>query len=104
MKDIVIRGDEIDIERLGFSKAVATKTYNIFKIVSEHKDFIGKAPSVIMAASVYLACILCSEHKSQEVIGKKFDRSHVSVRNTYQNILDSRILVGKIDGITGGEK
>ena len=95
---------EIDLPALGFDLGVSRMAHQMYDIVIVHPEFIGKAPSVIMSACVYLAGIVCGHHKSQEYVAKKFNRSGAALKTVYQHILDSKILVGRVDGIEGGER
>jgi transcription initiation factor TFIIB len=71
---------------LKLSGNVRAKTDEIVK-EAEHRDLtMGRSPMGIAAASLYIACVLCGERRTQEQIANVTGVTQVTIRNRYKEL------------------
>jgi transcription initiation factor TFIIB len=71
---------------LKFSGNVRAKTEEILK-EAEHRELtIGRGPTGMAAASLYIACVLCGERRTQEEIANVTGVTAVTIRNRYKEL------------------
>ena len=71
---------------LKFSGNVRAKTDEILK-EAEHRELtIGRNPMGIAAASLYIACVICGERRTQEQIANVTGVTQVTIRNRYKEL------------------
>ncbi len=77
------------VSSLGLEYTITTKAQEIFLQASKAGITVGKTPSGIVAASIYIACKLSGENKTQREIAQVVGISEVTLRNRYREILES---------------
>ena len=71
---------------LKFSGNVRAKTERILK-EAEHRELtMGRSPTGLAAASLYIASILCGERRTQEEIANVTGVTQVTIRNRYKEL------------------
>ncbi len=68
---------------------VTLKAKNIIQIAKEQKINIGKTPSGLAAAALYIACTTEGERRTQREIDDKSDVTEVTIRNRYKELVKS---------------
>ena len=71
---------------LGVSGRVETKAMDLIKEADEKELTIGRGPTGLSAATIYIASVLCDERRTQKQIGKVAGVTEVTVRNRYPEL------------------
>ena len=73
---------------LKLSSDVQAKTLEILQEVSYRELISGRGPTGIAAASIYIASILCGEHRTQREVAEMAGVTEVTIRNRYKEIAE----------------
>ncbi len=76
-------GSELDI-----SGEARTKAIGLIKKAQEEKLTVGRGPTGIAAAAIYIAAILYDDRKTQKRVAKVAHVTEVTVRNRYKELVD----------------
>jgi len=76
--------------RLNLSQQVKTKAMDILRQADEHGFTSGRGPTSIAAATVYIASILCDEHRTQKEVAGVAGVTEVTIRNRYKELPESK--------------
>ena len=71
---------------LKLSGDVQTKTMEILKKSADRELTSGRGPTGIAAASLYIASILCGEHRTQREVSVVAAVTEVTIRNRYKEL------------------
>jgi transcription initiation factor TFIIB len=71
---------------LKLSMETQAKALEITKAAEEKKILSGRAPLGIAAAALYMASVLCGEHKTQKQIADVASVTEVTIRNRYKEL------------------
>jgi len=72
---------------LGLSDKVQAKAIEILKKANKHDITSGKGPTGVAAASIYIACVLIGEKRTQREVADICGITEVTIRNRYQEII-----------------
>jgi len=75
-------------KKLGLSQETLETALLLTEQVCKAKIHLGKKPTVVAGAIVYIACKLNDEKKTQHEVGEALGVTAVAVRNCYKKILD----------------
>jgi len=76
--------------QLNLSQQVKTKTLDILRQADEHGFTSGRGPTSVAAATVYIASILCDEHRTQKEVAEVAGVTEVTIRNRYKELPESK--------------
>ncbi|MFH1328978.1 MAG: hypothetical protein ABIH76_09110 [Candidatus Bathyarchaeota archaeon] len=71
---------------VGINEKVQAKTMELLKEVKKRNAIIGKDPVGIAAATLYLACVLMDEKKTQRELAEASKVTEVTIRNRYKGL------------------
>lgn len=72
--------------RLKLSDDTRVKTLEILQQASRRELTSGRGPTGMAAASLYIATVLCNEHRTQQEIAEVAGVTEVTIRNRYKEI------------------
>jgi len=72
---------------LGLSKATEEKAKEIANVFRTKKPYRSHSPRVLAASSVYVACLITGERKTQKEIADIARCTEVAIRNVYHDII-----------------
>ena len=72
--------------KLKLSSEVQTKAKEIIDQAEHEKLTIGQNPIGIVAASLYMASVLCGDKKTQREVAEKIGITEVTIRNKYKQL------------------
>ena len=75
------------VSRLGLSGNVEIIAKEVIGKASEKGLVMGKAPSSVASAALYIACLIAGERVSQNKIAETAQISEITVRNRYQDLV-----------------
>jgi len=75
------------VEQLNLSRAVEQTAIDILRQAEEKKITIGKDTNGLVAASIYIACLLNKEKRPQKEIAKATGITEVTIRNRYKDLI-----------------
>ena len=73
---------------LKLSAAVQTKTFDLLKEAAGEELMSGRGPTGLAAASLYIASVLCGEHRTQREIAEVAGVTEVTIRNRYKELIE----------------
>jgi len=76
---------------------VGAKTEEILKEAEYRELTIGRGPTALAAASLYIASILCGERRTQEEIANVTGVTQVTIRNRYKELAKIYILTSALN-------
>ncbi|MBI2084512.1 MAG: transcription initiation factor IIB [Candidatus Aenigmarchaeota archaeon] len=72
---------------LGLSDRVQAKAIEILKKAKKHEITSGKGPTGVAAASIYIACVLIGEKRTQREVADTTNITEVTIRNRYTELV-----------------
>jgi len=72
--------------QLNLSQQAKTKALDILRQADERGLTSGRGPTSVAAAAVYIAAILCDEHRTQQEIAEVAGVTEVTIRNRYKEL------------------
>jgi transcription initiation factor TFIIB len=76
--------------QLNLSQQAKTKALDILRQADEHGMTSGRGPTSVAAAAVYIAAILCDEHRTQQAVAEVAGVTEVTIRNRYKELPESK--------------
>jgi len=73
---------------LGLSDKVQARAINILDKAKKHEITSGKGPTGVAAASIYVACVLLSEKRTQREVADIVGVTEVTIRNRYKELVE----------------
>lgn len=81
---------------LHVSNAVVQRTLNILEQAESKNLTMGKGPTGVAAAAIYMACINCNERRTQFEVAKVAFVTEVTIRHRYKEMIDELGLIVNI--------
>lgn len=72
---------------LGLSDRVQAKAIEILKKAKKYEITSGKGPTGVAAASIYIACVLIGEKRTQREVADTTNITEVTIRNRYTELV-----------------
>jgi len=72
--------------QLDLSQAAKTKALDILQQAEEKGLTSGRGPTGVAAAAIYIASILCGEHRTQQQVADVAGVTEVTIRNRYKEL------------------
>ena len=82
---------------LGLSDKVQAKSVEILKKAKKLDIISGKGPTGVAAASIYIACVLLGEKRTQREVASIVDVTEVTIRNRYKELVEKLGLEKEIE-------
>ena len=72
--------------QLGLSQTTKTKALDILQQADEKGLTSGRGPTGVAAAAIYIAALLCGEHRTQQEVAEVAGVTEVTIRNRYKEL------------------
>jgi transcription initiation factor TFIIB len=76
--------------QLNLSQQAKTKALDILRQADDRGMTSGRGPTSVAAAAVYIAAILCDEHRTQQQVAQVAGVTEVTIRNRYKELPESK--------------
>ncbi len=102
LKIRILPADPIDFvprfcSMLGLSDKVQARSVEILKKAKKLDIISGKGPTGVAAASIYIACVLLGEKRTQREVATIVDVTEVTIRNRYKELINKLDLEKEIE-------
>ncbi len=82
---------------LGLSDRVQAKAIEILKKAKKYEITSGKGPTGVAAASIYIACVLIGEKRTQREVADTTNITEVTIRNRYTELVKKLSLEDELE-------
>jgi transcription initiation factor TFIIB len=89
---------------LNLSDKVQAQSSKILKRAKKMDITSGKGPTGVAAASIYIACVLCGEKRTQREVASIVNVTEVTIRNRYKELIEKLGLESEVEEKTREEK